>query len=127
MSKAKGKRAPNKSTATIETSLAGSGESTRPASTSPDDAITESKSPDPAAPSKPWRPLSAEDRAQLQAIHDRAVALGDLITEAEGKRQAFIDQTAIAMFARGFPLANLWTHCEKLWASREAHLKAGSK
>lgn len=43
------------------------------------------------------------------------------------ERQAFLDATAVAMFARGFPTRDIWSHCEKLWASREAYMKAGSK
>lgn len=41
---------------------------------------------------------------------------------AEDQRQSFIDQTAIALFANGWPKHKIYEHASSLWKLREEHL-----
>jgi hypothetical protein len=71
---------------------------------------------------------------QAPTLSDTVAAVA-VISQPEGEpdsfrvqRQLFIDQVGIALFARGFPMRDLWAQAEKLWASREQHIanqKAG--
>lgn len=60
-----------------------------------------------------------------QTVATATLAPTDPAVDTE--RQAFVDLTAIALFARGWPDKNVYTQAEKLWALRGAHLAAEAR
>lgn len=92
--------------------------------TEEDKALGGSKSNPPVHCARPLE-VSAEGQVTKGAATEGAPYA--TVAAPADPRQAFLDQTAIALHARGYPERQLWAQAEKLWASREAYLKAGSK
>lgn len=46
---------------------------------------------------------------------------GRYCVAADGGRQAFIDATIIALFARGWPQETMFERAEQLWVKRQEH------
>lgn len=40
----------------------------------------------------------------------------------ELERQSFLDATAVALYANGWPLKSVWQQAERLWETRKAQL-----
>jgi hypothetical protein len=68
----------------------------------------------------------------VEAVHANASLSGsiiglDPIVNPDLAKQAFLDNAAIALYAKGWPEKDVFTRAERLWTLRNEHIAKDSK